>query len=127
MRVIKFDVIYGVPGDISTCFRKQFTLDQLISNDHFDEIADSPLLRNYRVLHKRQFTGLTDKNGAEIYEGDVAHFPEKGSMAFIGKVVFMNCCFAVDHGEKGNESMLDDGFEVIGNIHQNPDLVEVVK
>ena len=141
MRDIKFDLIYGITLDVSTYFRKQFTLDQMVGQDHFDVIADSPLLRDYRILYKRQFTGLTDKNGVEIYEGDIVSFgfEQKGR-----GVIMFNCnvysgipgfhvCekngYSVEHyyGISPSNAHAFDEDElstVIGNIHENPDILD---
>jgi len=83
-----------------------------------------------------QFTGLTDKNGKEIYEGDVVQkdvFPY-GESAPNGKVVFTSNkfqCEVVIIGEDqddwydydGNNFYWDE-LEVIGNIYENPELLK---
>jgi len=82
-----------------------------------------------------QFTGLKDKNGTEIYEGDL--MPLKHSFEHtkhIGKVTFKSkdgYGIFLDDDRPGYgyvwfpfSKMDKDEFEVIGNIHQNPELLE---
>ena len=70
----------------------------------------------------RQYTGLKDKSGKEIYEGDILFWD--GSI--IGAVSFVCAEYIV--GEKVNARSLcsapHEEIEVIGNIYQNPDLME---
>ena len=48
-------------------FNKEFTLDDLISQLHYDEICDSPLLKDYKVIEICQSVGLKDINNNKIY------------------------------------------------------------
>ena len=75
-----------------------------------------------------QSTGLTDKNGKEIFEGDVVRF-HTPQLTTIGVVVFVKneACFKVrnDFGGHWVTVFHTRYFEVIGNIYQNPELLEV--
>lgn len=76
-----------------------------------------------------QFTGLTDKKGKRIFEGDICRVSRPCVLAY-GKITFQNGCFwFVDDGPGGMLRLCDvktNGFEieVIGNIHDNPELLE---
>ena len=48
-------------------FNKEFTLDDLISQLHYDEICDSPLLKDYKVIEICQSVGLEDISNNKIY------------------------------------------------------------
>jgi uncharacterized phage protein (TIGR01671 family) len=79
-----------------------------------------------------QYTGLEDKNGKEIYEGDVIHDTTTDSTIFV--IECWNGCFqAVDkddielqvESEKYVEYLWDvhQACEIIGNIYENPELL----
>lgn len=69
-----------------------------------------------------QFTGLLDKNGKEIFEGDVVEIDrwktDAAKLNPIREVVkyWSNAFLPVAHG--------DEKFEVIGNIYENPELLK---
>ena len=85
-----------------------------------------------------QYTGLHDKNGKEIYEGDVVLYKDwemayegGGNDSFINKGIVEycedNCCFNVT--ERQTVDLADvlykdnEDLEVIGNIYDNPELL----
>jgi len=76
-----------------------------------------------------QYTGLKDKTGKEIYEGDVvAWLTNHGNMMTTGEVIFDKYQFNVkDFYDSSNDYPCDafsEGvFEVVGNIYENPELL----
>ena len=81
-----------------------------------------------------QYTGLTDKNGTKIFEGDICRF-KRFNDVHVGEIVFnvTTASFIMwyqsivgAYGEKATHQMLlsvCDDIEVIGNIHDNPELL----
>lgn len=69
-----------------------------------------------------EYTGLKDKNGKEIYEGDIL-FESFREEYF--KVVFENGSFRAEaDGYSLDLEDCDDICEVVGNIYENPELLE---
>ena len=83
-----------------------------------------------------QFTGLTDKNGKKIFEGDIVHIlgnqqvEDWKNVNYIALIAFLDGGFCAIDGtieehafrRYGLERM-DFDLEVIGNIHDNPELL----
>ncbi len=93
-----------------------------------------------------QFTGRFDKNGKEIYEGDMVRIRENIGLENVGVVQFIDGCFFVmveksktytfRHALHIKNSVWKDmnanipieyEYEVLGNIHDNPELLNPIK
>lgn len=74
-----------------------------------------------------QFTGLTDRNGVKIFEGDIVHV-KAHSCSFTGYVIYWPeearyACKTKSGIRYAICARLE--FEVVGNIYDNPELLEV--
>ena len=77
-----------------------------------------------------EFTGLKDKNGKEIYEGDVMEIPETDFNAeIIGRVLFEEDAYYIIPLRGGHLwglhwSLRKHDAKIIGNIHDNLELLK---
>ncbi|EHZ2232501.1 hypothetical protein K5L91_002425 [Listeria monocytogenes] len=92
------------------------------------------IINNMHAIDEKtigQYTGLKDKNGKKIFEGDIVNckFFDRMVGDIAGVINFIDCVWAVsDFKNKRLYQLIDvDNIEIIGNMHENPDLLGVAE
>ncbi|EAC2292120.1 hypothetical protein AR181_16265 [Listeria monocytogenes] len=87
---------------------------------------------NFDDVLLMQYTGLKDKNGKKIFEGDIVEIDVHDHLdgnVIKGKVIFLEGAWLVTDSGSFAISLWSEinEIEVIGNIHENPELLEVAE
>ena len=98
--------------------------------DYFASAFSSDRMEDLELM---QYTGLKDKNGKEIYEGDIVYVEAVAYGRDMNAMIFWKDGGFWLRWEDGYESYLQDwvkelakSAEVIGNIYENPELIKRV-
>lgn len=110
---------------LSTCEKVIFKNLESFSTDNFSYVVDDCKVSENTIC---QYTGLHDKNGQEIYEGDIVLQQGYNGKKIPMVVRFENGAFIVGY-HKGSSTrktpmLVSCKCEVIGNIYDNPELME---
>lgn len=102
-------------------------------NDEVQMISDVEGFYAYDEFELMQSTRLRDRNGMEIYDGDIVKYKsKKGTFTDIATYSKFYAFFGLKD-DTGDlicsfdwllENVGKDGFEVIGNVYENPELLE---
>lgn len=124
MREIKFrawngnEMFYPETENNSDTFWSGFNSGKVEIRDYTTEIADN-------LCIPLQYTGLKDKNGKEVYDGDIVEFRCDGCIqSEVGKIkrsviVFENGSFDIKDWSINETKWI----EIVGNIYENPELL----
>jgi len=106
--------------------KKNKKMDMFAHNRaYFGSRAENPKAFDDIIL--MQYTGLKDKNGKEIYEGDIVKYCEEYIQEDLikwsnGIIEYGGSGFKIDG--KGELDFYGDDIEIIGNVYQNKDLLK---
>ncbi|MBA7499211.1 hypothetical protein ES704_01951 [subsurface metagenome] len=120
MREIKFRYIFEDKEG------KKHTLTESI--EELETHTDIPLniTLGWKLIARDEYTGLKDKNSKEIYKGDIVRHYDSFPSEQNQQVVWHEhgFYFAWKDGLINHRLMSTEFFEVIGNIYENPELLE---
>jgi uncharacterized phage protein (TIGR01671 family) len=124
--------------------KKMYYIDLLSYMSHQEDVQDDEMPFNARINGLMQFTGLQDKNGKEIYEGDILRF-ENDHLIRYGEVKWNEnlCRFyqevtlkfkgTANHKKPTAKIFHNamtkkyENMEIVGNIYENPEIIKEIK
>lgn len=129
MREIKFRAYSNIRGMVEVkgieFIKKKISTPSDNGQFWVDDFCDMELM---------QFTGLLDKNGKEIYEGDImCPYAYNKNPKYSAKVIFLDGGFMLSGGISSFRRLIEslhhsrksgNEYEIIGNIYENPELLK---
>ena len=106
--------------------QKEMTKVIVLSFNNKGIIIPNGQVELFENIELMQYTGLKDKNGVKIFEGDIVKLGEE-EICFIEWDEY-DCSYRIKNKEVDDilAGFRPKDFEVIGNIYKNPELLEVM-
>ena len=130
MRVIKFRAWLRDPGRLIDLNGFDIAFDGLSDKGSVYAVHEQGIMVFYDVenVDLMQYTGLKDKNDTPIYEGDILNEPVSPVGGPDGGYRYKSRVIEWDGAGKGYGLFAPEAASiVIGNIHENPELLESTK
>ena len=111
---------YGTNNTVDACWTNGVDFDG-------ESTLGEPELNNLHNLELMQYTGLKDKKGVEIYEGDILFHPLQGRRKVYYPYSERVASYGLRDIDNGFGSTLQDShavWEVIGNVWEDGDLID---
>jgi len=123
MREIKFRAWKNGNG-FAYDVQNEYDSEPWVYKDGFVNCDCFGSLLNRDEIIIEQFTGLYDKNGKEIYEGDIIDSYDNDSYKYVIKWNDRLASFTCVSDDGHDDEYMHTIVEIIGNIHENPELIE---
>ncbi len=103
---------------------KYFIPDVYVSSGlYLNHFLNNSQLENRLIL--MEFTGLKDRNGKEIYEGDICKQTNPTNTRDLNKILLIEWVHDVEENTDAGFSISNgNAYKIIGNIYENPELLK---
>lgn len=92
-------------------------------------VLEDEYVFDFEDIALMQYTGLKDRNGSDVYFNDIVEdeYGHRYEVVFEGDCLRCNGVRKIRGGHKPKNRWFGRGLKIIGNIYENPELLEVAE